>query len=54
MIKTITAAILAAALISSISGAVYAGGIDDCSKHSSYQGDRPWCLGGPGSSPYGG
>jgi hypothetical protein len=39
---------------STISGAVYAGGITDCSKQSTYQGDRPWCIDGPGSSAYAG
>jgi hypothetical protein len=40
MTRIIAAAILAA-MISTISGAVYAGGIADCSKQSTYQGDRP-------------
>ncbi|MGH6749436.1 MAG: hypothetical protein ACRECI_08985 [Methyloceanibacter sp.] len=53
MTRIITAAILAA-MISTISGAVYAGGITDCSKHSTYQGDRPWCPSGQASTPYGG
>ena len=53
MTRIIAAAILAA-MIATISGAVYAGGITDCSKQSSYQGDRPWCIDGPGSSAYAG
>jgi hypothetical protein len=53
MTRIMAAAILAA-MISIISGAVYAGGVTDCSKQSTYQGDRPWCIDGPGSSAYAG
>jgi hypothetical protein len=53
MTRIIAAAILAA-MISTLSGAAYAGGITDCSKQSTYQGDRPWCIEGPGSSAYAG